>query len=74
MIDHEIESSLSYTNVNLEDCPPGWQPRSAPDDWTPPDKTFGEPDFKDVDNPGKWSEFTYRPKYKGKVLAVPVHG
>ena len=35
----------------------------VPDDWVDPEpKTDqGEPIFKDVDNPGKWSSFNYRP-------------
>ena len=26
----------------------------------------GEPKFEDVDNPGQWSEFTFRPNFEGK--------
>ena len=40
---------------------------SAPDDWKIPDKKEdgnAEPDFKDVDNPGNWNDFVFRPVYK----------
>jgi hypothetical protein len=38
---------------------------SVPDDWTPPTAKAekGEPLFEGVDNPGKWPQFTYRPKF-----------
>ena len=37
----------------------------APDNWVvPAKKVRDEPDFKDVDNPGNWSEFIFRPVYK----------
>jgi hypothetical protein len=39
---------------------------SVPSDWTPPIAKIekGEPEFKDVDNPGRWPEFTYRSKFE----------
>ena len=38
----------------------------VPKDWkTPPaDKAKCEPDFQDVDNPGGWSSYSYRPVFK----------
>ena len=48
--------------VDLED-----KVHKAPDDWIPPDKKEegdNEPDFEDVDNPGNWSNFIFRPVYK----------
>ena len=27
---------------------------------------MGEPEFCDVDNPGKWSQFSYRPDFEGR--------
>jgi hypothetical protein len=39
---------------------------SAPSDWTPPipKAEKGEPMFVNVDNPGEWPQFTYRPKFQ----------
>jgi len=36
-----------------------------PDDWKPTEtkREQGEPPFEDVDNPGKWCQFTFRPKF-----------
>ena len=37
----------------------------APDNWVRPAKrTQDEPDFSEVDNPGGWSEFIFRPVYQ----------
>jgi len=47
-------------------APVGWTPTVAPDDWKPSKKKAGEPEFVTVDNPGGWTEFTYRPKVNGK--------
>jgi hypothetical protein len=40
----------------------------APEDWEPARRKEeqGEPDFESVDNPGKWSAYTYRPVFKKK--------
>ena len=44
----------------------------VPSDWvSPPKKDPDEPDFKDLDNPGGWNDFIFRPVYektgKGKL-------
>ena len=41
---------------------------TAPADWEAPpvNSKKGEPKFEEVDNPGEWSEFTYRPKFEGE--------
>ena len=38
----------------------------APSDWSPKQPFYdrGEPDFEDVDNPGEWPSFCFRPKFK----------
>jgi hypothetical protein len=43
----------------------------VPADWQPaaPKTNLGEKDFSDVDNPGAWHEFAYRPKFEGKGAA-----
>ena len=41
---------------------------SKPADWHPPDRKVAnrEPKFEDVDNPGQWDEYFFRPKFAGK--------
>jgi hypothetical protein len=38
----------------------------TPDDWVPPQRKEdkGQPHFVDVDNPGDWSEYTFRPEFE----------
>ena len=36
-------------------------PSHKPDDWEPPTDKRGNPLFHEVDNPGNWDEFVYRP-------------
>jgi hypothetical protein len=52
--------------VDIPGAPPGWKRPATPSDWSAPaPKTnLGEPPFKDLDNPGGWSKFVYRPKFK----------
>ncbi len=46
-------------------APPGWSPPYAPADWTPTLNTSkGEPLFENVDNPGGWSSYTFRPMFE----------
>jgi hypothetical protein len=67
----------------LYGAPPGWSPPCAPDDWSPTINTNkGKPLFQDMDNPGGWSSYTFRPMFEprgGKYIchampagAVPV--
>jgi hypothetical protein len=67
----------------LYGAPPGWSPPCGPDDWNPNiNRNEGEPLFEDVDNPGGWSLYTFRPMFEprgGKYIchamqagAVPV--
>jgi len=61
--------TVSDTNNNedavtlLPGAPVGWKPPGPPADWKPanPKKNFGQPDvkFNKIDNPGRWSAFTY---------------
>jgi len=54
----------------LEGAPPGWKAPCAPEGWKPakPKTNLGEPivKFEDIDNPGGWSQFTFRPKFLWK--------
>jgi hypothetical protein len=46
---------------------PGWSAPGPSDDWNPTiNVNRGEPRFEDVDNPGKWSNFTFRPMFEPK--------
>ena len=48
--------------VHFYGGPKDWKPPTQPDDWTPKaTKTArGEKDFKDVDNPGNWDQYTFQ--------------
>ena len=66
-----IESSDFIPSGNpfqpaLYGAPLGWKPPDAPADWSTPESKDerGVPSFESVDNPGKWSSFTYRSKFK----------
>jgi hypothetical protein len=49
----------------LYGAPPGWSPPSAPIDAIPRvNTTKGEPLFEDVNNPGGWSKYTFRPTFE----------
>jgi hypothetical protein len=62
----------------LYGAPPGWSPPYAPTDWSPMvNANKGEPLFQDVDNPGGWSSYTFRPMFEprgGKYIfhAMPA--
>ena len=61
-------------------APVGWLLPAHPDDWKPdnPKENKGEPSaFDKIDNPGGWTPFTFRPKFKrskeGKVGEYLYH-
>ena len=53
-------------------APKGWLPPQPPESWTAPEpKTdCGEPDFAAVDNPGRWSQYTFTPTFDSKKQYV----
>jgi hypothetical protein len=76
---HEIESAVEVDNHDSIVCEvkdhtskstlygalPGWSAPSAPHDRDPTiNLNHGEPRFEDVNNPGKWSNFTFRPVFE----------
>jgi hypothetical protein len=78
---HEIESGVDLDDINAVVCevkdltsksrlygaPPDWSAPCPPDDWNPTiNVNRGEPRFEDVDNPGEWSNFTFRPMFEPK--------
>lgn len=61
-------ADLDAEDDGIEGAPDGWQPPGAPIDWAgyvPKGLDDNEPvTFEEVDNPGHWSDFTFRPKCK----------
>lgn len=55
--------AIDMTGVQL---PPDLNIPGTPDNWTVPPRKVnkGEPIFTDVDNPGDWSDFVFRPQFK----------
>ena len=69
----ERQSEVNGTTVFVDES---WRlPPRTPIDWTPPPvKTrLGEPEFEPVDNPGQWSEFTFRPVFSKGVGIYKIH-
>jgi len=66
-IDLAKQQSQANAPLLFPGAPPGWTKPSAPKDWkqAPVKARLGEPDidFKDIDNPGGWDAFTFRPKF-----------
>jgi hypothetical protein len=61
----EVKDDSSHSR--LYGAPPGWSAPSAPDDWNPTvNRNKGEALFEDVDNPGDWSNYTFRPMFEQK--------
>jgi hypothetical protein len=51
----------------LPGAPNGWSPPSPPNNWNPTVNSLKrESPFDEVDNPGCWSSFTYRPLFQPK--------
>ncbi len=51
----------------LSGAPNGWSPPSPPNDWNHTINSLKrEPPFDEVDSPGCWSSFTYRPLFQPK--------
>lgn len=60
------EPGLS-TARNIPGAPAGWSPPGSSLGWTPAERKHGQPPFEAIDNPAKWSEFTFRPHFTGTV-------
>ena len=60
------ECSTGEPQCNLPGAPTGWHPPGPKDGWNYKCAgTKGEPEFKDVDNPGGWSNYTLKAKFGG---------
>jgi hypothetical protein len=77
------EVKIESVQSMLYSALPGCSPLCGPDDWDPTiNRNKGEPLFEDVDNPGHWRSYTFRPMFEprgGKYIchamlagAVPV--
>ena len=72
------EEQTSGNGPVLYGAPRNWLPPCAPDDFVVPARKvdLGEPQFEDLDNPGGWSSYTFRPyfvKEKGEPLKCTHH-
>jgi hypothetical protein len=71
LANHEVDE-LSETKENGVMLQRGFSKEikitSAPPDFKPkaPNETKGEPSFSDIDNPGEWSEYTFRSEFAKK--------
>ena len=74
VLDDTKNCTMSFSTKNtalptyLKNIPKGWSVPSAPGGCTPTTrkKAKGVPKFEDVDNPVQWSDFMFRPNFKGK--------
>jgi hypothetical protein len=52
----------------------GGSPPCGPDDWDPTiNRNKGEPLFEDVDYPGGWSLYTFRPMFEPRIRKYICH-
>ena len=63
--EHKLEKK--HRIVLQEGLDDGVVIKEIPDDWTCPrvNVEAGEPQFEDVDNPGNWDRYCFRPKFTG---------
>ena len=63
--DEDIIGSDNVFDVVHDDDKVPLERHKPPDDWVdpPPKPNTDEPPFNEVDNPGGWPSFTFRPKY-----------
>ena len=55
---YDVERHFNPYNVKYHTVPPDWKPANRKDEKEPP--------FDQVDNPGNWPEFCFKPHYKTK--------
>lgn len=61
-----IVDNVMDEDERLPGAPAKWKKPGAPPGWEPRQPRRGQPaNFADIDNPGGWSEFTFRPKFNG---------
>ncbi len=62
--------NVASSPPELDNAPFGWTRPGPPDDWKfSIDSKRGEPEFNAIDNPGKWSSFTFRAKFSSAGAA-----
>jgi hypothetical protein len=75
-IEANVDNAIDNTTMTgppgstLLGAPAGWYPPLAPENWKPYPRRpeSGEPSYESTDNPGNWSEYTYRAKFAGQNL------
>ena len=75
-IDDEDDAMINVSNnATISGAPYGWKVPGPPANWKPnePNTEAGEPPFEDVDNPGGWDQFTYKPKIDMKKKKYLYH-
>ena len=65
---HKLSLTTENKTTYLKNAPKVWSVSRTPGGWTPTTRKEGkrETNFEDVDNPGQWSDFTFRPKFERK--------
>ena len=59
----EFEGNPDNIVCDLPGAPPGWLPPGRPEDYRPRNIGAKFPPFEEIDNPGNWSEYTFRPTF-----------
>ncbi|KAL7528119.1 hypothetical protein ACHAXR_005384 [Thalassiosira sp. AJA248-18] len=69
-IDEDDQGEVFSAAPRIEGAPDKWVPPQPPDDWMGYVPKYDAPaTFAEIDNPGGWSDYTYRAKYKaGKYV------
>ena len=63
-INCHVMEAIESAMCGIDGAPEGWLPPKAPDNWMHmPSMAKGEPPFASIENPGNWSDFTFRPKF-----------
>ncbi|MFM8622856.1 MAG: hypothetical protein ACKOB3_05715, partial [Holophagaceae bacterium] len=62
--------------TSLYGAPAGWKPPGPEDGWAPKkvNTANGEVPFEDVDNPARWSSYTFRPVFQSKRKTMGTDG
>ncbi len=74
--DKENNLSMDHNNgfTLVPGTPDGWTPPLNPDDFKYTPKHDVPVTWEEVDNPGKWSQFLYQPKYITEKIIESTQG
>ena len=56
------DAETEIKHINIYKPPPEWRPKDA-------EASRGEPPFSEVDNPGNWPEYCFKPKFESRKKA-----